>query len=177
MGTKSYNYKSSEQLYGLNNNDDMLLADNYKNSKQYIEQLDGLNSSIDTLLAEFRKIYVVSKMNPNSAEYQQQYANITANINQIQSKLFTTSNGIQVNIDEISKKLLEINKLIDIEREKNHKLKSKLGIVEDKNNSASEMIYNYKQMYNYNYLRNWALFLSITLCIFSISKVYKDQKV
>lgn len=150
---------------------------NYKSPEKYIEQLDGLNRSIDMLLDEFRKIYVISKMNPNSPEYQQQYANIIANINQIQSKMFTISNGIQVNIDEISKKLLEINKLIDIERKKNRKLKKQLGMVEDKNNSASEMIYNYKQIYNYNYLRNWALFLSISFCILTISKVYKVEQV
>jgi hypothetical protein len=145
--------------------------------EEYIRQLDGLNNSIDMLLDEFRKLYVVSKMNPSSSEYQQQYANIIANINQIQSKMFTTSNGIQVNIDEISQKLLEINILIGIERDKNINLKKKLGMIQDKNNSAYEMIYNYKQIYNYNYLRNWALFLSITFCIFSISKVYKNRGV
>jgi septal ring factor EnvC (AmiA/AmiB activator) len=96
----------------------------------------------------------MSKMNPESQDVQQQYANVIASINQIQSQLFTTSNDIQVNIDKISKQLLEINVLIGIEREKNTNLKKKLGMVIDKNNVASEMIYNYKQIYNENYLRN-----------------------
>jgi len=150
---------------------------NYQNPEEYIKQLNQLNESVDLLLAEFSKIFVLYKMNPNTPEYQQQYANMVANINQIQSKLFTTSNSVQVNIDEISQKLLELNILISIERNKNRELKSKLGMIQDKNNSASEMIYNYKQIYNYNYLRNWALFISISLCILTISKVYKSQGV
>lgn len=151
--------------------------DNYISPEQYIKQLDELNSSIDMLLDEFRKLYVVSNMNQGSEEYQQQYANIVANINQLQSKIFTTSNGIQVNIDEISQKLLEINILIGIERDNNRELKSKLGMIQDKNNSSYEMIYNYKQIYNYNYLRNWALFLSTLLGILTIKKVYGVQRV
>lgn len=150
---------------------------NYEDPEEYMEQLNQLSGSIDLVLAEFSKIYLLYKMNPNNPEYQQQFNNIVFNINQIQSKLFSISNSVQVSIDEITQKLLEINILIDIEREKNIELKKKLGMIEDKNNSASEMIYNYKQMYNINYLRNWALFFSICLCVFTISKVYKKQGV
>jgi hypothetical protein len=150
---------------------------NYQQPEQYIEQLNQLNGSLDLLLGVFSKIYVSSKMNPGNEEFQQQYANIISSINQIQSKLFTTSNDVQVNIDELSQKLLEINILIDMEREKNTELKKNLGMITNKNNAASEMIYNYKQIYNQNYLRNWALFLSTILCIFTISKVYKSQQV
>ena len=35
------------------------------------------------------------------------YMLMVANINKIQSKLFTTENGIQINIDEITQKLLK----------------------------------------------------------------------
>jgi DNA repair exonuclease SbcCD ATPase subunit len=150
---------------------------NYKEPEQYIKNLNELGGSIDLLLAEFSKIYVVYNMNSNNPEYQQQYANIISNINQVQSKLFSTSNDVQVSIDEITKKLVEINVLISNEREKNRELKRKLGHVEHKNNSAYEMIDNYKQMYNINYLRNWGLFLSTVLCILAISKVYKSQGV
>jgi hypothetical protein len=149
----------------------------YQPPEQYIQKLNTLKSTSNLLLGEFNKIYVMSKMNPESQDVQQQYANVIASINQIQSQLFTTSNDIQVNIDKISKQLLELNVLIGIEREKNNNFKKKLGMVIDKNNAASEMIYNYKQIYNENYLRNWALFLSITICIFTISKVYKNKQV
>ncbi len=150
---------------------------NYQDTEVYMNQLNELNGKIDLLLAEFSRSYILYKMNSTNPEYEQQYANMVANINQIQSKLFATSNNIQVNIDELSQNLIKINGLIDIERDKNTKLKKKLGMIQDKNNSAFEMIYNYKQIYNYNYLRNWGMFLSISLCILTISKVYKNQGV
>lgn len=150
---------------------------NYEKPEKYIEKINRLNDSIDILLDEFKKVYIVSKMNPDSSEYQQQYANIISNINQMQSKLFTMSNDVQVNIDSITEKLLKINLLISYERSKNRKLKKKLGMIEDKNISTNEMIYNYKEIYNYNYLRNWALFLSTGLCILTISRVYGSQGV
>lgn len=153
------------------------INDNFETPEQYIEKLNQLNGSVNLILDEFKKIYVVSKMNPDIQEYQQQYANIISNINQIQSSLFTISNNVQANIDDISQKLKSLNLLIEKEKTTNKTLKKKLGIIEHNNNAATEMIYNYKQIYNMNYLRNWALFLSTVLCIVTIGKVYKSQTV
>ena len=55
--------------------------------------------------------------------------------------------------------------------------KKQLGIVESTNNSAYEMINDYKEIYNIKYLRNWALILSTFLCIYTISIVFKKQGV
>jgi len=63
------------------------------------------------------------------------------------------------------------------ERDKNKKLRQKLGMVEDKNNSSLEMINDYKEIYQINYLRNWALFLSTIICIFTIKTIYKNPVV
>lgn len=153
------------------------INDNFETPEQYIQKLDQLNGGVNLLLDEFKKIYIVSKMNPDIQEYQQQYANIISSINQIQSSLFTISNDVQVNIDEISQKMILLNVLIEKERVLNRKLKRNLGIIENNNSAFTEMIYNYKQIYNINYLRNWALFLSSVFCIITIGKVYKSQGV
>ena len=52
---------------------------------------------------------------------------------------------------------------------------SKLGIVEHKNNATTELISDYKQMYEYGYLRNWGLFFSIVLAGYTISKVFTNN--
>jgi len=149
------------------------INDNFKPSDKYIEEISQLNSGMNILLEQFKKIYIVSKMNPDIQEYQQQYANIISSINNIQSELFTKSNDVQVNIDSISQKMLLLNVLIEKEKVKNRSLKRKLGIIDHNNNAAIEMIDNYKQIYNMNYLRNWALFLSSVICIITIGNVYK----
>ena len=87
------------------------------------------------------------------------------------------ANDIQGNTDDINKQLSELDRLIRIERDKNKNLRKKLGMIENKNNSSLEMISDYKEIYQINYLRNWALFLSTIICIFTISTVYKKPVV
>jgi hypothetical protein len=151
--------------------------DNFTKPEQFNEKLSHLNKSINLLLDEFKKIYVLSKMYPENQEYQQQYANMIGGINQIQSKLFSVSNDVQVNIDNLNKEMLALDVQIKKEREKNKKLKIKLGIIENKSNAASEMINDYTEIYDIRYLRNWALALSTLICIITISSVFKKPGV
>jgi len=150
---------------------------NLKNPEEYINKLDELNGGTSLLLDEFKKIYIIAKMHPNNEDIQERYQDMITNINQLQAKLFSVSNDVQVNINDINQKMLELDVLIRREREKNKELRKKLGMVEHKNNSASEMISDYKEMYDIKYLRNWALFLSTFICIFAIGSVYKKQVV
>jgi hypothetical protein len=150
---------------------------NYVNPAQYTNKMNEINGGVDILLDEFKKIYVITKMHPNNEEYKQKYENIVSSFTQIQSKLFTITNDVQVNINELNKKLHELDVLIKIERKKNKELKKKLGIVEIENNSSSEMIDNYKTIYDTKYLQNWALLLSIIVCIITIGVTYKKQDV
>jgi hypothetical protein len=91
----------------------------------------------------------------------------------LSSDLFMLSNDVQASTDELNKKLFALNVLIQEEKERNRKLKLRLGIVEHKNNAATELISDYKNMYSEEYLRNWALFISILIIGSSISKISK----
>ena len=143
------------------------------NTEIYMNNINQLKDNSEFILDEFKKLYVINKMHPENEEYQYQYENVVSNINKISSTLFTTSNDIQLNINDLNKQLVELN--ISIEREKKHniELKRKLGIVEHKNNSSTEMINDYKEIYNKYYLQNWSIILSTLLCIYTISIVYK----
>lgn len=145
--------------------------------QQYDELLGNVINSLNLILDEFKKLYVITNMHPNNQEYQQLFENCKTNLNAIQSKLFTVSNDIQSDTNKINALLLELDSKIKIERKNNKELKRKLGMVEHKNNSTFEMIDNYKEMYDSNYLRNWSLVLSTALCIFTIGVVYKKQVV
>jgi len=150
---------------------------NLKNPREYTNKLDELNGGVNLLLDEFKKIDIIAKMHPNNEDIQTRYQDMTSNINHLQSKLFSVSNDVQVSINDINKKLFELDRLIRIEKQKNKELRKKLGMVEHKNNSASERIDDYREMYDINYLRNWALFLSTIICIFTISVLYKKPVV
>ena len=152
-------------------------GDNFTKTNQYKEKIDELDSGINLLFDEFKKLYVITKMHPNNQEYQTHYQNIINNLASVLSKLFSVSNDIQINIDNLNKKLFEFDVLIGEEREKNKELKIKLGIVENKSNAASEMISDYKNIYDKRYLRNWSLILSSILCILAIRKIFKKEGV
>ena len=152
-------------------------GDNFTKTDKYKEKIDELDSGINLLLDEFKKLYVITKMHPTNEEYQIQYQNIIDNLATVLSKLFSVSNDVQINIDNLNKKLFEFDILIREERDKNKDLKKKLGIVENKSNAASEMISDYKDIYDKRYLRNWSLLLSSILCIVVIGTVFKKQGV
>ncbi len=153
------------------------MEENLIKPEQFNEKLEILNGSVKLLLDEFLKLYIITKMHPANQEYQQQYANMKSGLNQIQSKLFTSSNDVQINIDKINKLMIKFDIEIKKEKEKNKELKRKLGIVENKTNAASEMINDYTQIYDERYLRNWALGLSTLICIITIGALFKNKGV
>jgi hypothetical protein len=100
------------------------------------------------------------------------FNNIKQNLNQLGASLFMVSNDVDANIDNINKAFKTLDVLIANERRKNRELKRRLGIVETEANSSKEMIHDYNQMYDEDYLRNWGLFLSTVLVGVSISKMF-----
>jgi hypothetical protein len=146
---------------------------NFKNPQEYINKLNELNGSINLLLDDFKKNYINAKMNPFNEEIQQRYENVNSNITRLQANLFSISNDIQININTVNDKMLEFNNLIRYEKDKNESMQKRIGIVGDKNDSSLEMISDYREIYNIHYLRNWALFLSSIIFIFTINSLYK----
>jgi hypothetical protein len=76
---------------------------------------------------------------------------------------------------------IKINKSIPIETAKSiisitkKKLKRNLGIVEHKTNTATEMIDDYKEIYNERYLRNWAMGISIVSGFLVIKWIFNTK--
>ena len=62
------------------------------------------------------------------------------------------------------------------EKKRNRELKRKLGIVESEINSSNEMISDFNEMYDTDYLRNWGLFLSTIVVGVSISKIFVSSQ-
>lgn len=150
------------------------ITDNFKTPGIFKEKLQTLNQQMPAILADFKKYYVFFNKNPEYPEYQNSFENIKGNMNKLSSDLFMLSNDVQASTDELNKKLFALNILIQKEKERNRKLKLKLGIVEHKNSAATELISDYKNMYSEEYLRNWALFVSILIIGVSISKINKN---
>ena len=150
------------------------ITDNFKTPGIFKEKLQTLNQQLPAILDDFKKYYVFFNKNPEYPEYQNSFENIKGNMNNLNSDLFMLSNDVQSSTGELNKKLFALNVLIQEEKNINHELKLKLGIVEHKNSAATELIYDYKNMYSEEYLRNWALFVSIVIIGSAISKISKS---
>ena len=149
----------------------------YPEPNKFKEEMNNIKQQLMPILDEFKKLYILHNMHPTNQEYQQQYDTYVSGITQKLADLFTISNNIQNETTNLSKQLLPLDKSIKAERKKNIDLKRQLGIVKHKTNAADEMISNYKEIYDKNYLRNCALFLSALVGIYYITVVFKKHTV
>lgn len=152
--------------------DHMNFFSGFTTPDQFKSQIASLQSQLQSVLQDFINNYVLTNANPGNQEYEQSYSNSTANLNNLSSQLFTVSNGVQYNTEEINKKLIEIDKLVRKEKKEQKQLKKKLGIVESNMNASEELIMNFQEIYDSEYLRNWGLFLSVLVALFCLSKIY-----
>jgi hypothetical protein len=138
----------------------------------FTERVKTLEQQLPPILDEFNTYFVLYNKTPNYPEYENIFNNIKQNLNSLGASLFMVSNDVDTNIDNINKAFKALDILINRERKRNRELKRRLGIVETEANSSKEMIHDYNQMYDEDYVRNWGLFLSTVLVGVSISKLF-----
>jgi hypothetical protein len=146
-----------------------------KNPDEFKQRLQTIKEKAPYILADFKNVFVLYNKDPEYPDYQRMFANIQSNVTNINSELFSTLNDVQFNIDELNKKLFCLNRFIVQEKNKNRVLKRRAGIIEDKSSASSELIYDYKKIYEEGYLRNWALVISIIIVGFLIKNLYGNK--
>ena len=139
------------------------LTDDLTKPQVFLSQINTLKEKLPPILDDFMKYYIFYNKNPEYNEYQQIFENIKGNLQKINSELFMTTNNIEKGVEIINDRLQKIDALIEKEKIKNQKLKRKLGIIEKKYNGSDELISDYKEIYNLDYLRNFALFYGVVL--------------
>ena len=144
------------------------------NANNFLSKVSVLSNQLPAILDDFKKYYVFYNKTPEYDEYKQMFENIKANLNTTNSSLAKINKSVDSATEDINEKLAALNKLIRRERIKNRLLKRRLGREEEKYNGTDEMISNYKEMYEINYLRNWAMFLGILIVSIAISKVFNN---
>jgi hemoglobin-like flavoprotein len=138
----------------------------------FTERVQTLQKQLPPILDDFNKYFVFYNKTPNYPEYENMFNNIKQNLNSLSSSLFMVSNDVDTNIDNITNVFKTLDVLINRERKRNRDLKRKLGIIESELISSKEMIYDFNEMYDDDYLRNWSLFLSTVVVGVGISKLF-----
>lgn len=166
------NFFQNEKVLG--DTDDMYNIDQSKEIEQHLQMIE---EQLPSILSDFKKYYIFYNKNPEYPEYHNFFENIKSALNKINSKIFTLSNEIQSKIDNINNKFKELDKLIKKTRDSNKELKRKIYIVDNKANASNELITDYSQMYDIDYLRNWAIVLSTCIVGFVLTKVYSKKHI
>jgi len=143
--------------------------------KVFLSKINNIKEKFPSILDDFKKYYIIFHKNSNNNEVQQIFETIKGNLQNIISELSQVTNNIKDNITKLNDKLEEINDLILKEKTKNQKLKKTLGIIEKNSNGSVELISDYKEIYNLNYLNNFSLFCGILLLGVIISLKFKVQ--
>ena len=153
------------------------LIDDLTKPQIFLSQINTLKEKLPPILDDFVKYYIFYNKNPEYNEYQQIFENIKGNLQKINSELFMITNNIEKGVENINDRLQKIDKLIAKEKIKNQKLKRKLGIVEKKYNGSDELISDYKEIYNLDYLKNFALFYGVVLMGGVLVSKFKNQEI
>jgi len=135
-------------------------------------QLQTLESQLQSVLQNFINNYVANYSNPGNQEYESNYESAKNSLNGLNTQLFNIANETETNSYELNKKLTDLDEMIKKEKEENKMLKKKLGQVDSNMNASEELIEDYQQLYDSEYLRNWGLFLSILIALFALSTMY-----
>ena len=151
------------------------ILDTFPKPSIFLSQLNTIQSQLGPILDDFNKYFVFYNMNPQISENQQMYDNIKNNIHELYASLLTISTDIDTNVNQINNDYQELNKLIEILKQRNAILKRKLGIAEDTYDGSDTMISNYKDMYNLQYLKNFSLGLGLVFSLVLITKIFKGQ--
>jgi hypothetical protein len=147
--------------YSKTSDDDAFDFNNFTQPASFLAKLKPFHEKLPHILEDFVKYYVFYNRNPEVNEYQQLFDNIKGNLQSLNSGLFVETNNIEKMTEIINEKLLELDKLIMKEKKMNRELKRRLGIVENTYNGSDEMINNFKDMYELQYLTNFATFAGI----------------
>jgi membrane carboxypeptidase/penicillin-binding protein PbpC len=128
-------------------------------------------------LDDFKTNFVNYNLNPQNNEYEHSFQNDKNILNSINLNIIKLVTNVDKNTLRLNDRLEELYVLINEARIENKELKIKLGILDNENETSYELINNYKEMYNFGYLRNWGLALCIIIAGIAIMKVYPSTHV
>ena len=151
------------------------ILDSFPKPDIFLTRLNTIQEQLGPILDDFNKYFVFYNMNPQISENQKMYDNIKNIIQEIYTVLLRISTDINDNVTKINTEYQELNKLIELLKERNIILKKKLGLAEDTYDGSDTMINNYKDMYNLQYLKNFSLGLGIFFSIILITKLFKGK--
>jgi hypothetical protein len=148
-----------------NNRQPTKFTDNYPDPKIFFEKLDELKDKLIPVFESFEKSFILYHNNLDDNEYEQIFNNDKANLEGIISDQFLLENTVTTTINQVNADLARLYMEIEILKKENQYLKKSVKAFDQRANTTDEMFDNHKEFYEIQYLRNWAITLSIVISL------------
>ena len=99
------------------------------------------------------------------------------NVNTIILNLFDAYTTLTADSTRLSNNLTNIKAQLDTFKINNVALKDELAHMYELSEGSSELINDYKQLYNINYTRNWGIFLSIIFSCYVLTTMFRSKPI
>jgi isoleucyl-tRNA synthetase len=149
---------------------------NYPEPSTFVEKVDQLKDIVPHIIAEFVKGYVLYNNNTDDNESKQIFTTAKTNLENILNEQFLLENNIGTNTSNINSDLARYYVELETMKKENKFLKKKLKIFDQHADTTDEMFGNYKEFYEIQYLRNWALALTICISLGVLSSIYNPVR-
>jgi len=127
-----------------------------------------LNINYNQLLLD-----ATNAFNSNSSNF----LTLKSNLNTNMLNLFNAYTVLTTDSSILTDNLANIRDQLNTLKINNNALKGELSRMYDIGRDSTELIHDYKQLYNINYSRNWGIFLSILFSCYLLSTIFKSRQI
>jgi len=145
-------------------------------SNRYSEKITAISQQFFAVLDDFKKYYVFFNKNPEVNEYQQYYLNNKTQLQNLNRDIFSTTNSIEKDIEQLSKLMTRMNAKLGSEKELDGELGKLISNLNNTGNGAFIMLEDTIQIYAKQYYQNVEVFVGIIGISFLMVYLFKNNK-
>lgn len=130
-------------------------------AQQFEEKINGINSSFLSALDDFKKYYVYYNKNPEEDAYSDNFVNSKNQLQQLSGEMFTVTNNIQKNIEDLDDGIANVSAELKKEKNKNKELEKLASELKGTQDGSSMLINDAKKEYQSIFFQNFEIFIGI----------------
>jgi len=137
--------------------------------------LNGLNGMITDAQTKYQ--FIISHPDIDIQNKQKSLSELKVAINGRITTLLNTDKYLITSMPLLNSSIISLKQNITDIKNQNDELVEKLHTVNKEMDETDELIDDYRQMYNITFLRNWGIFLSILVSLYTLSSIFKSKVV
>jgi hypothetical protein len=146
------------------------------NSTNTEERIQQISNSFFSILDDFKRYYILSKLNPENEQYNNFYENIKLNIRDYSKELVLITKMIIDNLNNVNINMTDISNRLEQQKILNKRLLDMYSKLQQSENGSSLFIDDAKERYNNQYYKNINMLVGIIGLISGIFYLSQERK-